>query len=78
MVNKVSSFDGMTDCVQNINSGFKKVEVEMKNKFGAKGVIITGKNPKEFSPEQVLVSIKVLINNIDTVSYTEGYFKWEG
>ena len=43
-----------------------------------KGEIELTENPQEFSHESVIQSIKALIDNIPTVSYTKGYFKWEG
>lgn len=42
------------------------------------GEIELAENPKEHSPEEVLASIKALIEQIPEVSYTEGYFKWVG
>ena len=43
-----------------------------------KGEIELSENPKEHSPEQILHSIKALIEQIPEVSYTEGFFKWVG
>lgn len=34
--------------------------------------------PKEYSFETIINSIKVLANKIPEVSFTKGYFKWEG
>jgi hypothetical protein len=39
-VKKISSFDGMTDCVQSVKDDFKKVTKE--NALGLKGVYIVG------------------------------------
>lgn len=33
-------------------------------------------NPKEYSAETILQSIKAMISKIPEVSHTEGYFKW--
>jgi hypothetical protein len=43
-----------------------------------KGEIELAENPKEHSAEEVLASIKALIEQIPEVSYTEGFFKWVG
>ena len=42
------------------------------------GEIELTENPQEYSHEVVIQSIKGLVDNIPTVSYTKGYFKWEG
>jgi hypothetical protein len=43
-----------------------------------KGEIELAENPREHSAEEVLASIKALIEQIPEVSYTEGFFKWVG
>lgn len=42
------------------------------------GEIELTENPQEFSHEEIIHSIKTLIDQIPEVSYTEGYFKWVG
>lgn len=42
------------------------------------GEIELTENLQEFSHEAVIRSIKELIKTIPNVSYTKGYFKWEG
>lgn len=42
------------------------------------GEIELAEDPKEFSSDQILQSIKALIDQIPEVSHSEGYFKWVG
>lgn len=42
------------------------------------GEIELTEDPKEVSCENVIASIKGLIENVPEVSYTEDYFKWIG
>jgi hypothetical protein len=43
-----------------------------------KGEIELTENPQEHSHEEVIQSIKRLIDQLPEVSYTVGYFKWIG
>lgn len=42
------------------------------------GEIELAEDPKEYSADQVLQSIKALIEQIPEISHTEGFFKWVG
>ena len=52
---------------------------QLQNVLGIiKGEIELAENPKEHPPELILESIKVLIEQIPEVSFTDGFFKWVG
>jgi len=42
------------------------------------GEIELAEDPKEFSAETVLQSVKTIVENVGEVEHTIGYFKWEG
>ena len=42
------------------------------------GEIELTESPQEYSHEAVIQSIKGLVDNIPKVSYTKGFFRWEG
>lgn len=43
-----------------------------------KGEIELAEQPKEYNEKTVLASIKALIEQIEEVEHTSGYFKWVG
>lgn len=55
-----------------------KIEQLLELLGRVQGEIELSDDPKEYGPEMVLESIRDMISSTPIVSYTEGYFKWEG
>lgn len=56
----------------------KKIQQLTKIIENIKGEIELSDNPKEYSVETVLASIKGMLESIPEVTFEKGYFKWVG